>query len=245
MNKNIIIAGVGGQGILSVAFVLCNSALKEKLNFKQAEVHGMAQRGGAVQSNLRISDQPIASDIIPKGRCDLIVAVEPLEALRYTQYLRPRGVIVTSINPFVNIPNYPEKESLWKEFERVPTVIPIDALTLAKKAGSSLAQGMVVLGAASHYLPMSLKSLEMWVTNLWQPKGEKVVETNLKAFRSGRRVAEFLKNVQAKGANQIAIRTLTETITLEAAIPEKAQEWVTLLKNTPTEKWSETIPAHL
>ncbi len=245
MQKNIIIAGVGGQGILSVAFVLCNAALKEKLNFKQAEVHGMAQRGGAVQSNLRISDQPIASDLIPLGQCDLILAVEPLEALRYTQYLKPEGTIVTSINSFVNIPNYPDAESLWKEFERVPTTIPLDAMTLAKNAGSSLAQGMVVLGAASLYLPMKLESFEEWVTNLWKPKGEKVVETNLNAFRSGRKVAEFLKNVQEKGASLEALRALTTSITLEAAIPEKAEEWVTLLNNTPTEKWSETIPAHL
>ncbi len=190
MEQNILIAGVGGQGILSVAFVICNAALEEGLNFKQAEVHGMAQRGGAVQSNLRISTGLIASDLIPRGQCDLILSVEPLEALRYVDYLKRDGAVVTSTEPFVNIPNYPEMDAIWKDLARVKKMIPVDAAAMAKKAGSSLAQGMVVLGAASVLLEIKRETLEKWVGNLWERKGERVVAVNLEAFRSGRKMAE-------------------------------------------------------
>ena len=98
MEKNIILAGVGGQGILSIAFVIDHAALDAGFNFKQAEVHGMAQRGGAVQSNLRYGDGEIWSDIIPMGKADMVLSVEPLEAMRYWQYLRPGGWVVTSLS---------------------------------------------------------------------------------------------------------------------------------------------------
>src|SRR4030042_5605627 len=108
MKQDIILAGVGGQGILSIAFVIAGAALEDGLEVKQAEVHGMSQRGGAVQSHLRLSQERIFSDLIPKGEADLILSVEPLEALRYVDYLRPEGMVVSSRPPFVNIPDYPD-----------------------------------------------------------------------------------------------------------------------------------------
>ena len=105
--KDIILAGVGGQGILSIATVIGWAALDQNLHLKQAEVHGMSQRGGDVQSNLRLSRERIWSDLIPKGGCDLILSLEPMEALRYLPWLAPDGWIVTNTTPFVNIPNYP------------------------------------------------------------------------------------------------------------------------------------------
>jgi indolepyruvate ferredoxin oxidoreductase, beta subunit len=212
MEKNILIAGVGGQGILSIAFVICNAALKEKLNFKQAEVHGMAQRGGAVQSNLRLSDGPVASDLIAKGACDLIISAEPLEVLRYLPYLKPDGVVVTSMNSFVNIPDYPEMDAIWAEMKRVRHVIPLDAEAVAKKAGSSLAQGMVVLGASSWFLPLRSENLEEWVGNLWKAKGERVMNTNLAAYRSGRELGSLLRTAAERGASPADLRA-------------KAREW--------------------
>ncbi len=197
---NLILAGVGGQGILSLAYVICNAALSEGLNFKQAEVHGMAQRGGAVQSHLRISDKPIASDLIPQGTCDLLIAVEPLESLRYLHFLKPSGAVVTSKEPFVNIPNYPEQETIWEELKKVEHALPIDAARLAREAGSSLAQGMVMLGAASLYLPLDLESLKAWTVKLWAPKGQKVVDTNLTAFRLGREQATALSKSPQEAA---------------------------------------------
>ena len=110
--QDIILAGVGGQGILSIAFVIDNAALAEGLNFKQAEVHGMAQRGGAVQSHLRLAKGQVHSDLIARGGADMILSVEPLETLRYLDYLSPEGIIVTSSTPFVNIPNYPDLQNI-------------------------------------------------------------------------------------------------------------------------------------
>ena len=112
MKKDIILSGVGGQGILSIAAIIGQAALKDNLYMKQAEVHGMSQRGGDVQSNLRISDRPISSDLIPHGKCDLIISLEPMESLRYVEYLSQDGWLVTNETPFINIPNYPEQEKV-------------------------------------------------------------------------------------------------------------------------------------
>jgi indolepyruvate ferredoxin oxidoreductase beta subunit len=189
MRQDIILAGVGGQGILSIAYVIDNAALEEGMNFKQAEVHGMAQRGGAVQSHLRLSSDPIYSDLIPRGGADMILSVEPLESLRYLDYLSPDGIIVTSRSPFVNIPDYPDIEKVLTEIKTVENRLIVDSEDLAKEAGSPRAQNMVMLGAASPYLILSEKNLKKFVRVLFDPRGEKMVATNLKAFDLGRHVA--------------------------------------------------------
>lgn len=109
MKKDIILCGVGGQGILSIATVIGEAATKAGLYLKQAEVHGMSQRGGDVQSNLRLSTETIWSDLIPQGGADVVISMEPMESLRYLPYLAKTGVIVTSCKPFINIPNYPDE----------------------------------------------------------------------------------------------------------------------------------------
>jgi indolepyruvate ferredoxin oxidoreductase beta subunit len=189
MRQDIILAGVGGQGILSIAFVIDNAALEEGLNFKQAEVHGMAQRGGAVQSHLRLSSDLIYSDLIPKGGADMILSVEPLESVRYLDYLSPGGIIVTSRSPLVNIPDYPDIESVLSEIKKVENKLVVDSENLAKKAGSPKAQNMIMLGAASPHLILGEKILKKFVRVLFEPRGEKIVEMNLKAFDLGRNVA--------------------------------------------------------
>lgn len=189
MEQNIILAGVGGQGILSMSYVICQAALERGWHVKQSEVHGMAQRGGAVQSHLRLSPEPIASDLIAKGTCQLIISVEPLEALRYLDHLTPSATVVTSTTPFKNIPNYPELEDISKEWKRVKNVVTIDAESVAKEAGSTLAQNTVLLGAASLFMEFPEGLLESWVKKTWAPKGEKVLETNVKAFQAGRQIA--------------------------------------------------------
>jgi indolepyruvate ferredoxin oxidoreductase beta subunit len=188
-SQNIILAGVGGQGILSIAFIVDSAALKEGFHIKQAEVHGMAQRGGAVQSHLRISRRPIWSDLIPRGRADLILSVEPLEALRYLDYLAPDGRIVTSSTPYVNIPDYPDTASVLARIARVPGSVVVDSEALAKEAGTSRAQNTVMLGAASKYLIVSPDSLLEFIHVLFAPRGEKILAPNLKAFELGRRAA--------------------------------------------------------
>jgi indolepyruvate ferredoxin oxidoreductase beta subunit len=189
MKQDIILAGVGGQGILSIAYVIDNAALKQGLDFKQAEVHGMAQRGGAVQSHLRISDKPVFSDLIPKGAADMILSVEPMECVRYLDYLSPEGIVVTSRSPFVNIPDYPDIDRVLRAIETVTNRVIVDSDGLAKKAGSPKAQNMVMLGAASPHLILEEPNLTEFIRVLFAPRGDKMVEINLKAFGLGRTFA--------------------------------------------------------
>lgn len=186
MKKDIILAGVGGQGILSIAACIGLAALREGLQLKQAEVHGMSQRGGAVQSHLRISDSTIASDIISEGRANIILSVEPMEALRYLPMLASDGWVVTSINPFVNIPNYPLLDEILREIWNCHHYVTVDADDMAKNAGSIKAANMVMLGAASPLLGLTATSLEAGVSELFAAKGRAIVDLNIKAFRAGR-----------------------------------------------------------
>ena len=190
MKKDIILAGVGGQGILSIATVIGQAALSKNLYIKQAEVHGMSQRGGDVQSNLRLSSEPIASDLIAKGGADLIISLEPMEALRYRHYLAKDGWIVTNTTPFVNIPNYPDIEKVLAELGSMQNVILLDVDAVAKEAGNPRGSNIVLLGACSHLLDLGSEALEEGIRSIFARKGEEMVEANLKAFRAGRASAE-------------------------------------------------------
>ncbi len=189
MKQDIILAGVGGQGILSIAFVIDNAALAEGLNFKQAEVHGMAQRGGAVQSHMRLASEDLFSDLIPKGEADMILSVEPLEAVRYFEYLRPDGIVVSSSTPYRNIPDYPDLDAVLAEIRRTKRSVVVDSEGLAKEAGTSKAQNMVMLGAASAFLVLKEETLRTFIEELFKAKGPAVVEANLKAFDLGKSAA--------------------------------------------------------
>jgi len=186
MKKDIILCGVGGQGILSVATIIGEAATKVGVSLKQAEVHGMSQRGGDVQSNLRLSTETIYSDLIAKGGCDIIISMEPMEALRYLPYLSQNGAIVTSNKPFVNIPNYPEEEALFAELNALPNVVQLDIEQVAKDAGSARSANVVLLGMAAKYLEIvTPEQLRQAVSTIFARKGEAVVEANLKAFDLG------------------------------------------------------------
>ena len=185
MKTDRVLAGVGGQGILSIATILGAAALKENLHLKQAEVHGMSQRGGDVQSNLRLSSDPIASDLIPLGGADLIVSLEPMEALRYVSYLKPTGWIVTNTAPFVNIDNYPEENALNEELERFDNVVAFDMDAMSKEVATARASNMVLLGAAAPFIDMEVEKIEDGIRTVFGAKGENIVETNIKAFRAG------------------------------------------------------------
>ena len=186
MKNDIILSGVGGQGILSIAAAIGLAAVENNLFLKQSEVHGMSQRGGDVQSHFRLSDKPISSDLIPHGKADLIISVEPMESLRYLPWLSKSGWLVTNSNPFVNIPDYPDIEEIIKEVKRLKNHIILDADSIAKEAGSARSGNMVILGAASPYIDMPFKSIENAIRRLFSRKGEEVVEINLKALRAGR-----------------------------------------------------------
>ena len=190
MKKDIILAGVGGQGILSIAAIIGTAAIESDLYLKQAEVHGMSQRGGDVQSHLRISDNLIHSDLIPNGGADLIISVEPMESLRYLPYLSETGWLITNTNAFINIPNYPDYDELMKTIKSFPNHIALDADKIAKDIGSPRSMNMVVLGAASKFLDLPYEKLEEGIKIIFGKKGDKIVESNLMAMRNGRKIAE-------------------------------------------------------
>ncbi len=185
MNKNIIIAGVGGQGILTIAGIIDLAAMNNGLQVKQAEVHGMSQRGGSVESHLRISDTEIYSDLIPRGKADLILSIEPMESLRYLPFLSAEGIIVTATEAFKNIANYPDQQKIRNEIENSAKHVFIDASTLARSAGSIRTFNVVMLGAASPYLGIGTGQLNQAIEQYFSAKGNAIVAMNLLAFKKG------------------------------------------------------------
>lgn len=189
MKKDIILAGVGGQGILSIAAVIGSAALSQGFHLKQAEVHGMSQRGGDVHSNLRISDKPIYSDLIPYGQADLIISVEPMESLRYLPWLCKDGWLITNSVPFINIPNYPDLQTLLDEVTAVGRHVMLDADQAAKDLGAIRSANMVVLGAASPFLDLGIDLLKDAIRSIFRNKGEEMIARNIAALEAGRKFA--------------------------------------------------------
>ena len=189
MQINIILSGVGGQGILSIAAVIGEAALKEGWYMKQSEVHGMSQRGGDVQSNLRLSNRPISSDLIPLGQADLIISLEPMESLRYLPYLKKDGWLVTNSQPYINIPNYPNLNQVLAEIKKLPNKVILDVETIAKDLGSIRAANMVMLGAATPFLGIDYQKIAAGIQSVFARKGDEIVDFNLKALQAGFEVA--------------------------------------------------------
>ena len=186
MKKDIILAGVGGQGILTIATIIGDAATAAGLNLKQAEVHGMSQRGGDVQSNLRLSTEPIHSDLIKQGEADLIISMEPMEGLRYLPYLNKEGWVVTSSHPFKNIPNYPEEEALMQELNNLPQVAALPIEDVAKENNLPKSANVVLLGMAAKYIEiLTPEQLRESIARVFAAKGEKIVEANQQAFDLG------------------------------------------------------------
>jgi indolepyruvate ferredoxin oxidoreductase beta subunit len=185
VRADIVLAGVGGQGVLSVAAILAEAARREGLTVKQAEVHGMAQRGGAVQATLRISSGEIASELVPRGAATMILGMEPVEALRYLDFLAPDGTLLTAAEPVYNVPDYPPLDAVHEQIRDLGGLI-VEAERLAREAGSPRAANVVMVGAASTRLDLPREVLEECVRDGFASKGERIVEVNLRAFRAGR-----------------------------------------------------------
>lgn len=186
MKSDIILSGVGGQGIVSIAATIAMAALENNLNIKQSEVHGMSQRGGAVYSHLRISDKDIASDLIPMDKADIIISVEPMESLRYLPWLKEDGWLVTNSTPFINIPDYPDLKALYSEIEKFPNHILINADEIARQVKSPRSSNIVMLGAATPFLEIPIENFEIAIKKIFARKGEKIVELNIQALHAGR-----------------------------------------------------------
>ena len=230
MEKNIILAGVGGQGILSIAYVLDNAALDAGFHFKQAEVHGMSQRGGAVQSNLRYADHPIRSDLIPRGKADLILAVEPLEVMRYWHYLAVDGWVVSSTTPYVNIPDYPDPDALLRRLASFGRSVLVDSAAIARAAGNLRAQNMVVVGAASPLLDFDEETLLKYVEMLFEAKGQKIVDVNMRAYRLGRAAGLFYRGLVDGGLQAADALGLCRKIEPASFDPAHAPAWAAAIR---------------
>jgi indolepyruvate ferredoxin oxidoreductase beta subunit len=229
MKYDIILGGVGGQGILSIAFVVDNTAMREGLHFKQSEVHGMAQRGGAVMSHLRIADRPIYSDLIPLRSADLVLSVEPMEALRYRDYLGGDGTLVASVQPVVNIPDYPDRAELIQRLLGVGRCVLVNGDRVARAAGSSRASNIGMLGAASPFLPLPVPVMEEFIRQLLGRKGERLVEINLKAFHYGRAHGEFFRRCLEDGAPATLVLELMDHLDAATLEPRAAGPWSRVL----------------
>ncbi len=214
MNYDLVLCGVGGQGVLSIAWVIDHAVHEAGLHFKQSEVHGMAQRGGAVSAFVRISDQPVASDLIATGAASMVLSMEPMEALRYTQLLRPDGWIVSDVTPLEN-DAYPKHDALYKVLFSAPRLVVLDATRLAHKAGTVKAQNMVVLGAAASQLPLPTELLEAQVQELFASKGERIVKANISAFRIGAAASAFATALLAAGVPSTVLARVLPLLAFE------------------------------
>ena len=190
--NDIVLAGVGGQGILTIAAIVGKAAVANHLNVKQSEVHGMAQRGGAVVAHLRLANGPIYSDLIPAGGADVLLAIEPMEALRQLDAVRASGVVLANTDPVVNIGDYPEVESVLARIRQHPRHAVIEAGRLAGEAGSARAMNVVMLGALSPFLALPADSLRDMIRTTFAAKGAKIVNVNLTAFDLGREASAEL-----------------------------------------------------
>ena len=205
MKYDIILSGVGGQGVLSIAFVVDNAAMKQGYHIKQSELHGMAQRGGAVRSQLRISEKVIYSDLIRLKTADMIIAVEPMEALRCRDYLGDDGIMVASTSPVVNIPDYPDRVDILTELTQLKRLVLLNGDRIARGAGSGRASNMVMLGAASPYLPLERGSMTEYIGKCFITKGDRIIGLNLNAFEKGLNNSVFFTECLRRGCDPLKV----------------------------------------
>ncbi|MBE0473373.1 indolepyruvate oxidoreductase subunit beta [Rhodoferax sp.] len=227
MNYDLVVCGVGGQGVLTMAGVIDHAIHEAGLYLKQSEVHGMAQRGGAVSAFVRIGDQPVDSDLIGDGCASMVLSVEPMEALRYLQLLRPDGWIVTDITPMVNVGNYPPLSALYQVLFSAPRLVALDAARLAKNAGSVKVQNTVVLGAAAMHLPLSTALFENQLRRFFSRKGERIVNANINAFRMGDAASRFAAALVTAGVASEVVARVVSRIAFEPqpVPPEDVAAW--------------------
>ncbi len=230
MKYDIILAGVGGQGILTVAYLLDNAAVRRGWHFKQAEVHGMSQRGGAVYSHLRVSDQEIISDLVPEGRADLILAVEPLEVQRYLHYLGPQGRVVSNIQPYKNIPDYPEDEVVLGALLALPNATLFNAKEIALAGKSPRSENVATVGAAIPCMPFGVEDFDPIIEELFSKKGQAVVDANKAILRMGLQAGLLFKALRQEGVEAKVIHAIIDKLQPATVDASVASAWAPQLK---------------
>ena len=190
MNKkiSIVLTGVGGQGVITAANLLGKASIKAKIAVFVSEIHGMAQRGGAVVCTVRMGD--VSSPLLPRGTADVLLSMEPVEALRNISYINNKTKVITDKNPIIPFTvavsgeQYPKVEEIFKEFSTHAELYTIDALKLAKEAGAIITKNTVMLGAlaASGVLPFKP---EILLETILDSVPEKYKNVNKKAFERG------------------------------------------------------------
>ncbi len=199
MRTDLLLAGVGGQGILTVARILDLAALDEGLELQQAEAHGMSQRGGAVQAHLRIADGPVHGALVPRGRADAILALEPMEGLRALPYLAPGGVMVSQA---AANDDTPDAERLLDAIAALPRHVLVPAGRIARAAGSARAQNLVLLGAATPFVGIREAAIARAIERAFSPRGAQAVSLNLAAWRAGIAAGDAYARAIADGASR-------------------------------------------
>jgi indolepyruvate ferredoxin oxidoreductase, beta subunit len=232
MNYDLVICGVGGQGVLSIAWIIDHAAVEAGLHIKQPEVHGMAQRGGAVCAFVRIADAPIASDLVADGTASLVLSVEPMESLRYAKMLRPDGWIVTDVTPLKNVAAYPDTARLFEVLFSVPRLVAVDAGALARRAGAAKANNMAMLGAAASLLPLPTPLIEKHLRALFAAKGARIVAANVDAFRMGEAASRFAAALVAGGVPQAVVARVVPRLGFEprAVAADVIAQWLGRLR---------------
>jgi indolepyruvate ferredoxin oxidoreductase beta subunit len=185
---SIVLTGVGGQGVITAANILGKAAVKAKTGVFVSEIHGMAQRGGAVVCTVRMGD--VSSPLMPSGTADVLLSTEPVEALRNICYVNKKTKVITDINPVIPFTvavggeQYPKVEEIFKEIRSHAELYTVDALQIAKEAGAVITKNTVMLGAlaASGVLPFKP---EVLLETILDDIAEKYKEVNKKAFEGG------------------------------------------------------------
>ena len=182
----IVLAGVGGQGVLSLAQIVLEALRRSGLQALQSEIHGMSQRGGSVHAQVCFAEVPLTSPIIDEGCADLLISLEPLEALRYVAMLRMDGHLVVSEEPQMSMDGYPPLDDVYAALKKVRGCHLLDTEELARRLNHRQAGGMALLGMASKYLPVTDEVWRKVIFERFEAKGARVTDKNLEAFEAGR-----------------------------------------------------------
>lgn len=184
--SGVIVAGVGGQGAITVSQLILGAAWKSGYYTLQSEVHGMSQRGGSVNAQILFDKKEVTSPVIMEGRGDLLIGLEPLETLRYLNLLDEGAFVISSVSPIKNMMTYPEIGKIIAELKKIPGVLLIDTEKLSVELDNKNAGNMILLGVASKHLPFEDNTWYEVINERFEGKSEVLIKKNIEAFEYGK-----------------------------------------------------------